>query len=620
MKLLLIILGVLLLLPAALGAQTSKEKEREQQRQKARALGLIEQVGTEAELWDDKKSAVEALAIAADLLWDRNPARARKWLARAWEFIDQVPESDQNPALKEFVVQSDKTPLKSIVLRVANQHDPKLAEKFLEQLAQQQPEAKKERGAFDDRTPRSEQLLSLAQQALQSDPQLAFRLAQQSLSDGLSFKLQNILTGLRQKNAGMANQLFDLALQRFTVGPTDPSEAEVLAGYLFQPGMTFSSSSTGQVIMSMNPQFRDEPPVANSEPERARKFLLAAYQIFFTQPLALEAPEQRQYAQKIWVFGNRSLSRYQSITPEFAVPLKSYLTQLESKLFPAGRGDPFANSRRESGAKPPSEKDLYEARLTALEERAENAPDAKTRDRAYVDAALATNSEDYLRAKSLVEKIADETLQTDAVSYVFYRAALGFVRGDQIEKAIELIPQIEKPARRALVKIALAQSFLADKAAAEVDADEKKLRQQKGFDVLDEVERELRKEEPSAEISKILLARAALISRLDNDQGLVALEQSLRSLNQLDRFDLKNFLPPRLGIKGSWRSESLANVPRVGFDFRSAIDRLISTEFENLLNLTDNLKVREVRGLARLEIARLYLEKLSASRPPAAGR
>ncbi|HYV11571.1 MAG TPA: hypothetical protein VE980_11775 [Pyrinomonadaceae bacterium] len=35
------------------------------------AISLIEQVGSEAELWDDKRSAVEALAIAADLLWDR---------------------------------------------------------------------------------------------------------------------------------------------------------------------------------------------------------------------------------------------------------------------------------------------------------------------------------------------------------------------------------------------------------------------------------------------------------------------------------------------------------------------------------------------------------------------
>ena len=83
----------------------------------------------------------------------------------------------------------------------------------------------------------------------------------------------------------------------------------------------------------------------------------------------------------------------------------------------------------------------------------------------------------------------------------------------------------------------------------------------------------------------------------------------MQAVNKLDHFDLKNSWAPRLGIKGSWWSESLADTPRIGFGFRNAIELLITTEFENLVNLTDTLKVREVRGLAQLEIARLYLEK-----------
>ena len=77
----------------------------------------------------------------------------------------------------------------------------------------------------------------------------------------------------------------------------------------------------------------------------------------------------------------------------------------------------------------------------------------------------------------------------------------------------------------------------------------------------------------------------------------------------MDHFDLKNSSAPRLGIKGSWRSESLADTPRIGFGSRSAIEPLVAAEFENLVNLTDTLKTREVRGLAQLEIARFYLEK-----------
>jgi len=608
MKLLMVILAVLSLAPLAQQRPLPvNEKDLKRQRQQATAIALIEQVGSEAELWDDKKSAVEALATAADLLWDRNPSRASKWLTKAWDLVDQVTESEQNPALKQFVNHSDKAQLKSLVLKVAHNHDRKLADKFVAQLAEQQPEQKKDRGAFDDRTARSEQLLSLAQQVLESNPQLAFDLAQRSLADGLSFTLQNLMTGLRKKSVDLSNQLFDRALVRFSSGVADPSEAEILAGYLFQPGISFSSNAAGQVMMSMNPMFRNEPPVSLSEPERAHRFLLAAYQMFFTRPLPLETPEERQRAQKVWVFGNRNLSRYDSVAPEFSVPLKSYLTQLESKLFPAGRGDPFANSRRQSGEPRPSEKELYESRLATLEERAEKTVDSTARNLAYVEAVLATDVEDYLRAKSIAEKISDETLKTDAISFVLYRAALALVRKNEFEPATELASQISNNTRRAVVKIAMAQSLFGGQNEKGADTDEAKLSQQQGLDLLNDVERELRKEETSSNVAKILFSRAALIARLDANQALVALEQSLQAINKLDHFDLKDSSPPRLGIKGSWRSENLADAPRFGFSFRSAIEPLISAEFENLVNLTDSVKARDVRGLAQLEIAKLYL-------------
>jgi len=607
MKILLLILGIISFSsPGQQRSTPANEKQLKREQQQARAVALIEQIGSEAELWDDRGAAVEALANAADLVWDRNPARASKWLRKAWDLVEQVVEGEQNPALKEFTRQSDKALLKSLILRVAQSHDPKLADQFVQEIAEQQPETKKDRGAFDDRTARSEQLLWLAQQSLETNPQLAFNLAQRSLSDGLSFTLQNLMTGLRKKDVALSNQLYDLALARFSRGVADPSEAEVLAGYLFQPGVSFSSNAAGIVIMSMNPAFRNEPPVYVSEPERAHRFLLAAYQMFFTRPLPLESPEEKQRAQKIWVFGNRNSGRYDSVAPEFSVPLKSYLAQLESKLFPEGRGDPFGNNRKASGEPAASEKERYESRLAALEERAEKTADPAARNLAYVDVVLAVDVDDYARAKSFAEKISDETLRADAVSFVFYRSALAQVRKKDFDKAAELTSQIANAPRRALVKIALAQSLFN---AESKSADEIKLDQQKGLDLLTEVERELRKEEPSANVAKILLARVALIGKFDRNQALVALQQSLQSINKLDQFDWKSNAAPRLGIKGSWRSENLADTPRVGFSLRSAIEPLVAAEFENLLNLTASLRARELRGLAQLEIARVFLEK-----------
>lgn len=583
----------------------ANEKELKRQRQRAQAISMVEQAASEASLWDDKKAAVETLAAAADLLWDQSPGRAAKWIVKGWELIDQVPENQQSEWLKQFSTRSLRSDLRGIVLRVAHAHDPKLADRFISQLDKQDPNEKKDRGAFDDRTPRSEQFLRLAQQAVETNPELAFTLAQRSLVDGLSFSLQNLLTSLRKKNAELANRLFDLAMTRLSRNAYDPSEAEVLAGYLFQPGIAFSTNADGLVIMSMNPMLKNDPAPAQQEPRRAREFLVLVSQAFFTQPVLPDSPEKTQRAQKILMFGNRIAPRYDTFAPEFAVPARAFLTQLQAQIFPGGRADPFASSRQSSAStKARTESEALEARIATLEQIADETLDAKAKDLAYVNAALACNASDYERAQRIVEKISDEPFRDDAISYVKYRAALSLVK--ETDKATELATQIGHPPRRAVVRMAIAQNLLASKN----DEEELKVNQQRAVDLLNTIEQDLRKQDPSPNVGRILLGRAALLGKLDLDQALNALAQALQAVNKLERFELQEAAAPRLGLNGSPRSEALLDSPRLGFSFRSAIEPLIPNEFDNLVNLADVLKAKELRGVARLEVGRLYLQKV----------
>jgi hypothetical protein len=611
MKSLLILL--MLCCPTMAQAQPT-EAQLKLQRQRAQAVAMIEQTAIDAMLWDDKKPAVEALATAADLLWNEEPARSVKWLTRAWELIDQVAETAQDDGLREFTRRSSRSPLQGLVLGIAHKHDPRLAEKLIQQLSESQPPEKKDRGAFDDRSARSEQFLRLAQQSVNSNPELAFALAKRSLVDGVSFTLQNVLTSLRKKNVALSNQLFDLAMARFTSGSPDPSEAEILAGYLFQPGMTFSSSSTGQMIMTMNPMQSGESPVAQTEPQRAHSFLVSTYQAFLTRPILIDTPEARSRAQQIWAFGSRNVRRYETIAPEFFVPAKTYIAQLEQQLFPAGRGDPFANRRTDSrGTSTSSEQDAYEARIKTLEERAEKTADPTAKRLAYIDAVLTADAHDYARAKRSADKIDDEPLRSQTIAFIFYRAALHFVGKKDVEKATELISRIEDAQRRSIVRIAIADLFLKSRSDAQSNPDELKVTEQRAFDLLNDIEKDLRKEEPSANTARILLGRAALLSKVDQQQTLFALQQALQTINKLDRFDLKDPMPPRLGISGSPRSESLADAPRVGFNFRSATDSIVQDQFDELAELAGSFRVKEVRGIGRLELARLFLQKTDPS-------
>jgi hypothetical protein len=274
-----------LILSTALSQQSSPVNEKELKGQRRlQAISMVRQTAAEAPLWTNKQAAVLSLADAADLLWDENPGEGATWLKKAWDSIDQVSDSPKDERWKEFSTRSDRSDLRTAVLRVARKHDQKLVERFLKQLSEKQPEVKKDRGAFDARTARSEQLLVLALQAVDTDPGLAFNLAEASLADGLSHDLQNVLTSLRKKSVPLSNQLFDLALARFSRSQPDASEAEVLAGYLFHAGVSFSSNATGQTMFVVNPLQQGVPPAAQSEPERARNFLAAVYQNIFRAP------------------------------------------------------------------------------------------------------------------------------------------------------------------------------------------------------------------------------------------------------------------------------------------------------------------------------------------------
>jgi hypothetical protein len=605
-----------LLFLAALAQQgvPISEKELKLQRQRAQAISMVKQSAAEAPLWDNKKAAVQVLADAADLLWDENPGQGAAWLTRAWNLIEQVSLSAQDEKFKEFFSPKDQSDLRTAVLRVARKRDPKLAEKFLKQLAEKDPneKEKKNRGAFDDRSARSEQLLSLAQQAVDTDPELALSLAEASLVDGVSYGLQNVLTNLRKKSTDMANRLFDLALARFSSGQPDASEAEPLAGYLFVSGVSFSSNSAGVTVMAMSPSLRGLPAVAPSEPQRARNFLVAVYQGILSRPISIETPEDKQKAQKILGLGNRLALRYNTYAPDLAPAVQGFLAQLRSQLLPDGENN-SATPRPtpgEDSTKRLTIEELYDKQITELEDSADKERNALFRKTAYVKAALATKPEDYLRGKRIAEKIDDDDLRADAVSFLLYRAALSFLEKGDLEKTSELAGLNKDASRRAVVKIALAQRLLAANTQTSEPADSS-LKQQRAFDLLNDLDRDLKKEEPSARVAKILLGRTAVLARLDKAQALTALEQAVQSISKVDTFDLRDGAAPNLSLGGESSAALRASVasPRIGFDFRSAIEPLITTDFEQVASLIDRLTPKEIAGVGRLEVAKLFLQK-----------
>ncbi len=583
------------------------EKEQKILSQKLQAISMVTKTAEEATFWEDKKTAVEAMADAADLLWDENANQSAKWLTKAWKMIDEVSETKKDEKMREFFNRSDKSGLQATVLRVAYKHDTQLAEKFLKQLTEKEPDEKKDKGAFDDKTARSEQLLGLALQAIETSPSLAFSLAERSLADGISFTLQTVLTNLRQKDANLANRLFDAALARLST----PDEAQILAGYLFKSGFTFATGSSGGMILSVNPAQQNLPAAAQTEPNRAKNFLSAAYKTFFTRWISLDTPENKRKAENLLVLGGQIGGQYDLYAPELSQPTKAFLLQLRSQLYP-NRQNPsseIGGSKISVLSKDSTKEEVYEALIADLEKEADNETDPIAKKLAYIRAALTTYPEDYKRGKSIAGKIEDENLQEDVVSFLLYRATLHFVKEKEIEIAEELLPQIKESLRRSVAKIAVAQALLQPKTGKKVEPSQIDFEKQRAFSLLNDVQRDLRNEDASLNLIKTLLGATAVSSNFDKTQGLIIFEQTVQMINRLDKFNLKDASAPKLGIDLSATSSATVATPRIGFGFGSAIEILIETDFEQIASIVERLAAKEVRGVGRIEAARLFFQK-----------
>lgn len=609
---------ILLLAVSTLGQQSGRiDKDPEHQRLQLQAVSMIRQVAAEAPLWNDREAGVHALTDAADVLWVDDPAQSVKWIRKAWDMTSQVSSEPKDEKLRAYFTESIQAQLRTKVLSVARKHDPKLADQFLKEMSEKEANEKKERGAFDDRTARSEQLLSMAQQILEANPAEAFSLAEASLSDGLSYKLQNILTSLRKKDVELANRLFDLALTRFSSSLPDPSEAQILAGYLFRPGLTFSANSDGQKMLVLNPAQQNVAIVASSEPQRAKTFLVAVYERLLSQSVTIDTPTGKQRAQQILLLGNLIGRPYTEFAPQLAPSAQGFLAQLQRLLVPNAESGTITETSRttsDSGdtTKRLTKEEFYEKNISELEDDADKESNAAFRRVAYANAALATKPEDYSRAKRIAGKIDDEDLRADTVSFVLYRAALSFVEKAKIEKAVEIAPTIGDISRRAVVEIAVAQRLLS--AGSKKDEPTSiNFAQQRALDLLADIDHDLKKGEPSANAAKILLGRTAVLAKLDPDQALASLAQAAEMINKLDRFDLRDRAAPNLGLGTFSASGATLARPRVGFDFRSAIEPLILTNFEQISSVVERLTTKEVNGSGRLEAAKLYLQKTRGS-------
>jgi hypothetical protein len=211
-------LSLLILSNAAAAQLPPLKQESDEEKAKARkelerkALALLDETLQGAQVLKLAENRAAVRMQAADLLWPRDEKRARQLFreAAADFAAAQAGEGARGDRSRWMLME-----LRGQLLYTAAARDPQLA---LELLRDSRPPAADDGSgaASADGDPESELRMeqSLMAQAAESDPKVALRMAEESLSKGVTFGVLDMLQRLRRKDAEAASKLAGKIVER----------------------------------------------------------------------------------------------------------------------------------------------------------------------------------------------------------------------------------------------------------------------------------------------------------------------------------------------------------------------------------------------------------------------
>ena len=590
--------------PKASTAKPEAESTVEEpSRLNSRIADVLRSTAEGAKKWNDERAAARVQAEVADLIWEMEPNAARTLLITAWDKASSARE-EKRAERSAYRNESRQTEVRREVMMVARRRAPDLARRWLAEMAEEAGRKGQERGVFDDRTPRSTVLLDMAMAVAAEDARAASDLAVESLQDGVSFGLQNVLLAIQQQDFELAQMVFRRALQRLkAAGMQDPNEILILYSYLYTPGKVQAANTSenrGSFSLAVAQNRPQVKAAADQSPQLALEFLKTAAELLLSAPPpattgAMEATARAQLS----VIG----TLYPQIAkqlPELAAALRQRALQMESdaKFSPAPAERPADMPEYRPGEKV---EDYAERRIDLMEENAKREANPLRRDILYAEAAIATAPARYERGWSLAGSIQDEQLRADLKNWLTYRAALHLLQANEFDRAYTLLSKNAEAAQRAASLVVGAQRLVKAKEVT------------RARDWLQEAQALLRKADMDESWTRIALGIVSTYGQFDKWAALEALNDGVKLMG---RFPVGAGADERAPLVKKFSVKTISDITfgTNGFGWRAAASAFAPEQLESVLDVLAKIETPEARGVAIVALCRKLLDPKAGKR------
>jgi hypothetical protein len=560
-------------------------QRKAQQELQGKAISLLEDVVKDSESFKHAENRISIKALAANILWPHDEARARILFKEAMASLAELlnnQESVDEQARPKMLEGPQR--LRRELLQMLAQRDARLARDFLYAT---RPQGSKP-GDRRDARPDQPLELSLATRIAETDPKLALEIAEESLSTGLAYDLPPLLSVIRQKDPEGAARIANQVVVKLRAEKFD------------------SSDMAKQVAVSLLRQ------AAQSAEEDAAKGAKA------NTPLL----DQQTMRELIEMIAAEAL-RPSSTSPELLGPLQEMLPVVE-KYSPARAAQVKRKTepQKMTENKPPVEKGTDneesnneattlvedESRYSTLIEKgsvdellaeAAKAPEPM-RQMLYQRASTkAMEDGDADRARSIVnERIKDPDQRKMMLSELDNMAAMKAAQQGKIEQTRKMLATLRTNEERVMLLVQLATGAAAN--------GEKKI----ALQLLDEARGMIGSRAKNFTQLGVQVAVARAYAPLDAARSLAILEPVVDQLNELisAAVVLGAFITEEIIQDDEIMMEPLAMISGEVFVlYINDVNVLASADFERTKALADRFQRDEIRISARLLMAQSIL-------------
>jgi hypothetical protein len=560
-----------------------------------RAVLLAEKQVEEVSMLDQPQKQIAVMVRAADVLWNAQPASARKIFGDAFDLAEKLFKEKGDESRQEGRSLTLLPDQRFVVMRAIAKRDGGWAKQLAVRVAEE-TRKQAELAASEAKTQTTykqsvqDKVLNLAIVTAPLDKATATSLIRSTFSYPLSRSLPQALTTLGDLSQEDANQLYQEALRAYANAPIN--DLLYLSAYPFVRDRIIGPE---MYMNGWNPPKNIQPT-----PALQQQFIET---LLRRGEAILKTPEQQSGGMHRLPEASQlviALHHLESIAAQFQPTYVTRISELKTYLNAS-----LNNDMRQSLDTVQKQHADADMRLSGKGnafatycEQAERESNPEKREQAWAFAILSAsddiNTDDLL---GVIRKIDDEKLRNQLLTFVYFKRTQKATKDGQFFEASQLAKNIQQLDLRAYLAYEMA--------AAALKKEEEK---QRAKEILEEVLDLAYKAPATNEKARTLLGVAFLYAKLDKIRAFEVMAEAVKTINNLANPD---FSSPYIQQKIEGKQFSSYHGYGVeGFSLETVFRLLAPMDFEGALYRARSLDDKAQRAVAVLSLAASCLEEL----------